>query len=89
MLTKTEEDIGARIYMEHGQYEVWIGPASDLESNNVINAFVAGIGSTRDAAVTEAVGELEAVLERLQGPPALITVVDFDRAGEAGDPHDG
>ena len=68
-------DIGTRIYIEDGQYEVWIGPDSDLRDDNVINAFVAGVGDTRAEAVADAVRELEAVTALLQGPPAGIVEV--------------
>lgn len=62
-------DIGTRIYVEDGEHEVWVGPAGDLEAGNVINAFIAGLGQTRDDAVADAVRKLEAVVEALQAPP--------------------
>lgn len=61
-------DIGTRIYEDNGEYEVWIGPASDLRDGNIINAFIVGIGSTRDEAVENAVRELESVTDALQAP---------------------
>jgi len=61
-------NISARMYLENGEYEVWVGPAGDLERDNIINAFIAGIGSTRDEAVAAAVRELEALTVALQEP---------------------
>lgn len=62
-------EISARIYVEDGLYEVWIGPIGDLEDDNIINAFIAGLGATRDEAVADAVRSLEAITETLQGEP--------------------
>lgn len=69
-----ERDIGARIYVEDGEYEVWVGPASDLADDNVKNAFIAGIGPSRDEAVAHAVRELEGVAALLQTPAGVKTV---------------
>lgn len=60
--------IGMHIYVEEGEYEVWIGPAGDLSSDNIINAFVVGTGATRDEAIEMAVRELETLVEQLQSP---------------------
>lgn len=67
-------DIGARIYYDDmdGEYEVWVAPSGDLEGMNVINAFVAGIGATRDEAVADAVRELESLAARLQARPDAV-----------------
>ncbi len=59
-------DIGTCIFRDGGEYEVWVGPAGDLRNGNVINAFVAGVGDTRDEAVADAVKELKAVVAGLQ-----------------------
>ncbi len=61
-------EIGMRVYCEDGEYEVWIGPAGDLESGNIINSFIAGVGVSRDEAVGNAVRDLEALVEHLQAP---------------------
>ena len=73
--TESEEmdmGIGARIYEDNGEFEVWIGPAQDLADDNIINAFVAGVGSTRDEAVGKAVAGLEALVEHLNSPPGVV-----------------
>ncbi len=69
-------DLGVRIYVDSGEFEVWIGPALELSSNNIINAFIAGVGPTRDAAVMDAVRELEHVTALLQAPPDSVPVVN-------------
>jgi len=51
--------ISSRIYFEDGEYEVWVGPAGDLEADNIKNAFIAGMGHTREQAVADAVRALE------------------------------
>ena len=57
--------IGTRIYHENGAYEVWVGPSQDLQSGNIINAFVAGIGDTRETAINNAVQSLQLAVSRL------------------------
>jgi hypothetical protein len=62
-------DIGTRIYVDDGEYEVWVGPASELKADYISNAFIAGMGQTRNQAVADAVRKLEAVIDALQSPP--------------------
>ena len=66
---KVTGDIGVRVYYDAGEYEVWVGPANDLKFDNIVNAFCAGIGASRDAAVADAVRELEALVAVLQARP--------------------
>ena len=68
------------------EWAVWI----QLEAGNPLlsaNSFIVGIGITREAAVADAVSELEAVIERLQSPPGAITErgVDGRPRAEQGD----
>ena len=61
------------IYQDGEDFEVWFG----VDVDNIINAHVIGSGSTRDAAVTDAVHELESALEALQSPPGVIREVSL------------
>lgn len=58
-------DIGIRLYHDQHQWEVWIGPKSDLGDDNVINAFILGIGQSQEEALSNAVYELAAVTCRI------------------------
>ena len=50
-----------------GEYKVWIALDDGFEPPDGL-CFIIGLGLTRDEAVAAAVADLEAVLERLQGP---------------------
>lgn len=58
---------GLRVYPEGGGYEVWFGPAEDLDAGNIINACVIGTGDSVDAALADARRELVAVLQAIEG----------------------
>ena len=73
--TAVESGVGVRIYIEHGQFEVWVGPAGDLADDNIENAFIAGTGATRDTAVSDAVRDLQIIVDALQSPPGVVTEV--------------
>jgi hypothetical protein len=60
------------IHEETGDdWQVWIS----LDDHDPLNdpfGFIIGTGKTRDAAVADAVRDLEAILEQLQAPPGTI-----------------
>ena len=68
------DDHGLRIFFTGSEYEVWYGVTDD--DNNVINAHIIGLGPTREAAVADAVREIEAVEALLQSPPGVVPEFD-------------
>jgi hypothetical protein len=73
-------EIGTVIFKDGGVFEVWVGPSGDMADRpvNIINAFVAGIGATRDEAVADAVRNLEALTEHLQSPAGVVFEQDLN-----------
>lgn len=78
----THQDcLGAVIFKDGDQFEVWVGPSEDMADRpdpNIINAFVAGIGATRDLAVANAVRALESLAELLQSPAGVVFEQDLN-----------
>jgi DNA repair exonuclease SbcCD nuclease subunit len=83
--TTLEGDLSVFIARDTFQFEVWIGPAEDIANFNIINACIAGIGSTRDEAIADALRSIEAVAEYLQSPPGVIPEQDVRAEGRHAD----
>lgn len=58
-----------RVQRDGDDWLVWIGLEGDGDISREGLGFVIGVGKTRDAAVAEAVADLEAVVARLQEAP--------------------
>ncbi len=61
------------IYKVGDIYEVWCG----CDGDNIINAHIIGEGTSRDAAVGDAVAHLESEIEALQSPVGVIREKDI------------
>lgn len=72
----SEHGYGVVIYKDGSEFEVWLGPTQDIVHDNIINAVCIGVGATRDEAVSDAVQELEGLVNLLQLPPETIRLTD-------------